>query len=44
MLLFACSNEKTNGTVEVQKIDLSDLSFTSSLKLSSFAESVEVIP
>lgn len=43
-LLLACSNERKGGATEVQKIDLSGLSFNSSLKLSSFAESVEIIP
>lgn len=44
MLFLACSNERKSKTTEVQKIDLSGLSFNSSLKLSSFAESVEIIP
>lgn len=44
MLFFACSNEKKDRVAGVRTIDLSGLSFNSSLKLSSFAESVEIIP
>lgn len=44
MLFFACSNEKKDRVAGIQTIDLSGLSFNSSLKLSSFAESVEIIP
>lgn len=44
MLICACSNESKNDAFKVRRIDLSELSFNSSLKLSSFAESIEIIP
>lgn len=44
ILICACSNERKSEALKIQKIDLSEMSFNSSLKLSSFAESIEIIP
>lgn len=44
VLLIACSVEKRTDHTEVPTVDLSGLSFDSALKLSGFAESIEMIP